>query len=803
MIIKALTTLFIIVLLACNLYCQDKIDTVMVGTPSSKPETSFILTGTVMNANTHKPISGVHIYIGGLVGGNSDENGKYFIHLNKGINKVVFRHITMHPKHYVVNIYQTDVLNVEMIEKVFELDEVVISSKSEDENVKQPIAGLVSVSGSVIKSIPALVGEPDLVKSLQYLPGITSVGEGSAGLNIRGGKTDQNLLLLNDAILLNANHAIGFLSPYNTDAVDNFDLYKGAVPSTYGGRSASTLNVQMKKGNLNEWRIQLSPGISVSKIKFDGPLVKDKISLLFAGRISNTNWLLKAVQNENVSKSSIDFNDTYTSLSYKINQKNSIDINLLTTKDRFQFSNQYGYDWSTLLTSLTYRNLVSKNGSFIALFSYGSMTNSSFDLRLDKAATISNGFTNLQFKASYQHTLSNHSITTGTEAVYYNAKPETTKPNSSTSAFQENSINKDSGVEMSLFISDEWTPVSWFSASVGARYSSFSQLGPKNLFSYDVNKPRIASSIVDTTYFSSGIISTYNGFEPRIAARISLGKNNAIKVGYSRMYQYLHSITNTTSPTPIDIWHVSNSFISPQKSDNYSIGFFRDFKKNIWSISAEFFYRATDNQLDYKNFAELYNNPHIETELINTSGKSYGFEFLIKKNTGLWSGWLAYTFSRSFSKSNGLFDDEKINFNDWYPSNHDRPHSVSLIINKKIWPNSSFNFTTTYTSGRPISIIDSYYSANGTIVPNYSNRNQYRIPDYVRVDVSFTIGNIIKKIDDSLVIGVYNLFGFRNAYSVFYEKFQNQSDLAAYQLSLIGTPLPSLSYSITLNPQKK
>lgn len=786
-------SLFIMV--ACHsLRAQTKNEIIVLGDSSIVSSSSLILTGVITVGSTGQPLAGAHLHVDGLLGGTADGNGKYVIAVKRGENRVAIRHVSMAPEIYKIFVYQTSVFNIEMSEKIFELQEIVINAQELDANVRQNLAGSTLLKAAEIKSMPALAGEADVVKTLQYLPGVTSVGEGSAGVNVRGGRTDQNLMLLDDALLLGTNHAIGFLSPYNADAVENFTLYKGTMPSAYGGRTSSTLNVEMRKGNFEAWRGNVTPGTSVSKLMVEGPLVKNKVSLLMGGKISNTNWLLKEVKDANVSSSTIQFHDTYTNVAFKINPKNSIDVNLLTTGDYFRFSNQYGYEWSNLLTSIRLKNLLSSKSSVVSLFAYGKLQNSFFDTRGTGSAIISNGISYFQAKSSYLVTWKSHAVSLGAETIFYSAAPEQIKPYSGSSSVLPNQVSKDQGQELAFFVSDEWNPTDWFSASAGIRYSGYFQRSTNLQYQYAPNRARIVGNIVDTLRQVPGQL--YQGIEPRFSARINLSKIQSIKLGFSRVYQYLHAISNTTAPTPVDLWQVSTKYILPQQSDNYSIGYFKNAKNNAWSLSAEFFYRQSINQLEYKDFASLYLNDHIETEVINAIGEAYGVELQAKRNVGKWTGWLAYTFSRSFAKANGPFAEDKINQGQWFAANQDRPHVASLVINKRFWPSGSFNMTASYTTGRPLSIIDAYYSVNGSIVPNYSNRNEYRIPDYFRLDIAFTIGSVIKKIDDSLVIGVYNLFGFQNAYSVYYQRFQNQSELAAYKLSLIGSPLPSITYSI-------
>lgn len=774
----------------------------MFGDSTFNKQSSYILTGSVINATTKNPIPGAHLHIDGLLRGSTDENGKFFVMVKRGESRIVFRHISMQPRQYKILLFELGVLSVEMAEKVFQLDEIVISSDMIDKNVQETIGGTETMSASVIKSLPALIGEPDVIKSLQMLPGVSSVGEGSSGVNVRGGRTDQNLMLMNDAIVLSTNHAMGFLSPFNSDALENFVLYKGNVPSYYGGRSASTLNIQMRQGDFDSWNFQLSAGSSVSKILVEGPILKDKLSILVGGRISNTNWLLRKVDDENVRSSKVYFYDTYSRISAKLNSKNFLDLHFMTTGDSFRFSDQFGYSWSTLLTSATMKNLITGNFSITTLFAYGQLSNSYYDISTQESPEISNSIGYKQLKTSFLFTHNENSLTAGAEVVQYNSSPETIGPYQSTSTIVERQIYKDKGRELAFFVSDDWAPISWLSFSAGLRYSFYDQLGPDSVFTYAQSQPRTISHMEDTLLYGKGPIQHYYGLEPRLSIRVNINRSQSIKMGYSKMFQYLHTLSNTTAPTPIDLWQVSTTHIAPQQSENFSLGYFKNLKKDLWSLSIEGFYRISTDQIEYKDFADLTMNAHLETELLQGKGKAYGMEFQIKKNRGRLTGWLAYTYSRSFSKIDGEFKEERINQGEWFPSNHDKPHVASLVLNRKLYPRSSFNLNVAYSTGRPLSIIDSYYDVNGAVIPNYSSRNEYRIPNYFRIDVSFEIGSVLKKVDDTLTLGIYNLLGRHNAYSVYFQRYADRTKLVPYQLSILASALPSVTYSIRFNGKK-
>ncbi len=757
----------------------------------------FSLTGRITDIN-NQPVSRVSIYVDGqFTGTNTDDQGRYFIALKPGDYRVVFRHVAMLPVIITIVLRNNGVVDLVMNERKFNLQEVVIEAEGADQYVSKIDAGVVQMGITELKQIPSFLGEPDVIKGLQFMPGITSVGEGSAGINIRGGQADQNLIMINEVMVLSANHALGFLSPFNPDVVQDFTLFKGNLPSYYGGRSSAALNIQMKDGDDEQWTLKATAGTTASKLFAEGPVIKNKVSLISGLRISNTNWILRQASNDDIRNSSLVFHDVYGSVRYKISPKSHINFNTLSTGDNFLFNETFGYDWRSTITSLHFKSMPTNRLALQALAAYGRFKNSYVDPSGNESATLRNGITYWQTKASALLTLTKHTLTVGAESIFYLSDPESLSPYDEQSAISSRSIEKDKGVEIAGFIAEEWTPWPSLGISAGLRFSLFQQRAPDSVFLYASGQTKSRASITDTLVFNHGVLKQYHGFEPRVSIRISTAKNQSVKVSYNRLIQYIQSLSSTTAPTPIDLWQISSYYIKPQVSDNLSIGYFINVKENRWSFSAEAFYRKTKNVLDYKNFPDLFMNNHLETELITGRGKAYGMEFLLKRNQGKWTGWLAYTFSRSLIQMGGAYPEEQINNGAWYPAVYDKPHVASWVMNRKLWPNGSFGFSFTYSTGRPVNAVSSTYLVDGVSIPNYSLRNEYRIPDYYRVDFSITAGSIIKKINDSLTFTVYNLLARRNAYSVFYQSVDNSLMLKPYRLSILGTVFPSLTYTVT------
>ncbi|MFC3416018.1 TonB-dependent receptor [Algoriphagus hitonicola] len=756
----------------------------------------YILTGKILDQDSQEPIEGVGLHVDGFYTGiSSDRFGTYYIALSPGVHRVTFRHITKIPLSTSVTLFDNGVVNLNMREKNFELDGVVVMSEEPDRNVRNPITGITKLTTRELKAIPAFMGEADIFKGLQLMPGVSSVGEGTSGINVRGAKTDQNLLLMDEVLVLSSNHALGFLSGFNTDVTENFTLYKGNLPSSFGGRTGSALNIQMRPGNLQSWRGQVGLGTSNGKLLLEGPLKKDQVSVIFGGRISNTNWLLRQARDFDIQNSKLDFYDGYLGLNWKIKQGHTLEVNTLLTGDYFKFSESFGYDWTNRVSSLRYRGIVGENWAIQALIADGDFDNSFFDPEGLDAARISNGMRYQQGKVSATWANEELSIQSGIEGVYYQGKDELLSPYNSQSSILPEQEGKEQGVELALYSNLEWDISPNTGLVAGLRWSNYRQLGPDTVYQYQSAGQLTEDQIIGSTPVT-GLIQNYSGLEPRISMRHSIDETTSIKGSYSRLFQYIQSISNTFGPTPIDLWQLSTRYIAPQQSNNFSLGIFKNSNENRWEYSVDFFYRKSGNQVEYRDFAQIFLNPHMETELVFGEGEAYGGEFLIKKNIGRTTGWLAYTYSRSFFRSQEQSEEKQINGGAWFPSNYDKPHEVNFILSHKVYPRGLFNFTVNYSTGRPVSAVNSSYINKGLIIPEYSLRNRYRIPDYFRVDLSYTVEKVFSKKGDSLNFSIYNVLGRRNAYSVFWQKDGDSRQLRPYRLAILGSIFPSISYTL-------
>ncbi|MDH5250241.1 MAG: TonB-dependent receptor [Cyclobacteriaceae bacterium] len=762
------------------------------------PKQDLIITGKISNSVSGEAVTGASISAETFKYFDySDQNGHYVLELPPGKYRVMVRHVGMKAVYLRLVVLSAGLLNIKMEEGTTGLDVVVITSRALDSNIKQSLPGLTTFNIQEIRTLPTLMGEVDILKSLQLMPGVSSVGEGSSGFNVRGGRMDQNLVLLNDVPLFNSSHALGFVSAFNQDIVKSFSLYKGNVPANYGGRASSVLEISTRRGDFEKWQFQGGVGPITSRVLAEGPIT-NKTSVLLSGRISHANWALEKAADPNVKRSKLSFYDAYVGLSQRISANSTADLTFYSSQDDFRYSQQFGYSWNNYVINGKWTALADRKASPTLSVSYGHYRSALIDPAGIDASELTNTMNYLQFSENINYTPDEkHTIVAGLSGTGYFPKAEELNGYGGNVNIRKQSAEKNSGVELSIFANDDFQISERISVSVGLRYSHYAHIGADTVFHYSAGLPKTVSTIEDTSYYNKfETIKTFGGLEPRISARINLSDNQSIKVSYNRMRQYIHLISNTTAPTPIDLWQVSNAYLPPQIADNYSIGYFHNLKDNQWETSAELFYKDMKNLVEYKDFPTLYLNNHLETELLTGIGKAYGGELYLRRLKGKWTGWISYTYSQTYVKVSSRDGAESINNGEWYPSNYNKPHTFNLVLDRKLRNRGAFSFVFTYNSGRPLTAIESSYIVGGTVVPLYSDRNKYTIPNYFRLDFSFTIGSILKKLDDSLVFSVYNLFGRDNAYSVFYQRPANNYFIPKpYKLSVLGAALPSLTYN--------
>ena len=682
--------------------------------------------------------------------------------------------------------------------EAYELDEVLLEAEA-NRNVSSALSGVDQLSIREIKRLPAFMGEIDVIKSILLLPGVSTVGEGAGGFNVRGGTIDQNLILQDEAPVFNASHVLGFFSIFNSDVVEQLTLYKGNIPAQLGGRLSSVLDIRLKDGNYQEFKARGGIGAVASRAVIEGPFQKGRSSYLLGLRSSYSAWALRLVQNPDVRASAASFYDVNAKISQRLGKQGSLHLSAYASNDRFQFASQYGYGWRTQLLSAQWRNLMSAKLSSTTTALYGNYVSEYFDPEGQDAFTLENGLQYYKFKHNFLWLPSPaHTLHIGAAFTHYKGRPEQIGPRGSESGIRRREVPKDQGRELALYINDTWELGSFVALSLGLRYSLYQNVGPDTVLTYREGGSLEPEHVIGTQAYESGeVISQYGGWEPRISLRVNVNENSSVKVSYNRLRQYIHLISNTTAATPVDIWQVSNTYVPPQIADNYSVGYFRNFNGNRWETSLEFYYKDIHQLIEYKDLPDLLLNEYLETELISGIGRAYGGELSIKRKAGAVTGWFSYAYARSLRQVRGEFSEEIINEGEWYPAQFDQPHQLNAVVTYKIGKKHTFSANFTYSSGRPITAPIADYFIGNTLIPHYSARNQVRIPDYHRLDFSYTIDPQAvrrQRFKSTITFTLYNLYARKNPFSVYFQRTDKFLP-DAFKLAVLGSVFPSVTYN--------
>lgn len=793
-----LTLLFLALLPAGLLAQQADTTTIVLGNPDKLNEEVVTISGKVVTAVTGDPAGNAAITIEGFANQiEADAYGNFRLFLPPGRYRLLLEHATLLPAAQNIAIYRSGSITIEMNLQTKEMEEVIVTAYASDTKVADVTAGVERMKIQDIEVQPAFMGEVDIVKSLQWLPGVSSAGEGSAGFNVRGGRIDQNLVLLEGAPIFNPTHFLGFFSSVQADVVESFSLYKGHVPGQYGGRAASVLDIQTRYGNPDSFRIKLGLGVVAAHLSAEGPIGKKGGSFIVGMRSSYSNWVLQQAENINVARSDAGFQDVFAGIRYPLSDKHILELFAYGSRDRFQYSDQFGFAYETGLAGLHWYYLAAEDFSLEVSAHASNYLSDFIDPSGFDAGRASTGIRYVHGRQQGLYTPGKHSIRFGMEQTLYQMRDATLSPEGAQSALLPEQAAGDQALELAFFVDDEWEINPMFSLAAGLRYVTYQQLGEAGVRIYDPAKPRIQTSIIDSISYGPGeTVQQYGGFEPRAALRWRFNTNTSLKVSYNRLQQFIHLISNTAAPTPVDIWQLSNSYLQPQISDQFSLGIYRNFDTHRWETSIEGFYKDQSQLIEYQDFASLLVNPFLETELVNARGKAYGAEAIIRKRRGRLTGWLGYTYARSFIQTTSEFPEEQVNNGEWYPAPYDQPHQVDLISNISLGNGSSFGLNVNYRRGRPFTALETSYETEEAVIPLFSYRNQYRIPDYFRMDISLTLGSIVKSWDDQLVFSVYNLLGRENAFSIFYQRPDGVFIPKPYKLAVLGAAFPSLSYNV-------
>lgn len=763
---------------------------------------SYNFSGKITNAQ-NQPLLGATVYISELeIGTTANSNGYFSVNIPEGIYKVNISFLGYKTIKEKIEVKKNIIRNFKLEEKGEVLDEVVIAQNNKATNIKKPQMSVNSLSAEEIKQIPVAMGEPDPLKSLLTLPGVTNAGEGSSGFNVRGGAADQNLVLLDNVPIYSDSHLFGFFSVFNADAIKTLDLYKGGIPSKYGGRVSSILDVKQNNGDFQNYKINGGIGLISSRLNVEGPLKKDKASFMLAGRSSYAHLFLKLADNEN----SAYFYDLNSKLNYRINTNNSLHFSGYLGNDVFDlndsFKSKYGNTMGKLDWKHRFSNAITTN---LSLF----YSDYQFGLNLDSQNfDWDSSIKSIGIKYDWQHFIADElQLNYGINTLYYHFNPGTLKPDGPDSAINFKQLDKKYALEPSVYLDINHEISDKIKFRYGLRYSMFYRYGKQSINTYDENpvvyNPTFniyekATPTGNTNYDSGEVISKFDNFEPRLAISYILNKETSFKASYNRMAQYLHIISNSQSPTPVNIWTPSGPYIKPQLLDQYALGYFKNFKNKAYSLETEVFYKDIKNRIDYVDGADLIANNDIEQVLLNGKARAYGLEILLKKNTGNITGWISYTLSRAEQKTSGNTPTEPgIANGDWYLSPYDKLHNVSITGNYNYSEKWSFSGNFTLQSGQPITYPNGYYRIGGVPVPNYTDRNENRLPLYHHLDLAATYTpkpSKKKGWQSYWVFSIYNIYNRKNAASIRFTTNDDTGVNEARRLSIFGL-LPSISYN--------
>lgn len=773
-----------------------------IGKNSGNATGKATVAGHVRDVKTGEPIIGVTVYVESpAVGAATDQFGYYSLTLPKGQHTLLVRGLGVRNTKRQILLHADGTLDIQTEEDITPLKEVIIEGEK-DKNVAGMQMGLEKLDIRTIKQVPTAFGEADILRVVLMLPGVKSVGEGNTGLNVRGGAADQNLILFNDAVVYNPAHLFGFFSAFNPDMLQTVELYKSAIPAKFGGRLSSVLDIATREGNKKQFAASGGIGPLTSRLTLEAPLIKEKMSVLVSGRSSYSDWLLRRLPIESYRQSSASFYDLSAHLSYDVGAKDALYLTGYLSRDKFRLANDTTYQYQNQNASLKWKHIFNNR-----LYGVATATHSryGYDVRSQRnpvtASTLTYGLQQTGGQLDFNYYLSpKHTVEFGGSTIRYRVQPGSLQPLGPESLVGPDVLNREQGQESALYLSDRFDVNHRLSVSAGLRYSFFQALGPRDVYQYAPGLPRSETTITDTVRYAAGkALGTYHGPEWRLSARYSLTANSSVKASYNRTRQYIHMLSNTASMSPTDVWKLSDRYLRPQVGDQVALGYYHNFKQHTVETSVEVYYKKMHDFVDYKSGASLLLNHHLETDVVNAEGRAYGVELMIKKLTGKLNGWVSYTYSRSLVQVNAGTPAERVNGGRFYPSNFDKPHDVTLVGNYRVNRRFSASLNTTYSTGRPITLpLARYYVGNAWRVL-YSDRNAYRVPDYFRIDAALNIeGNhkVHKLAHSSWTVGVYNLTGRRNPYSIYFKSENGR--INGYKLSVFGQPIPTITYNFKL-----
>ncbi len=779
-------------------------------TPVTNSGLMLHLRGTVRDSATGRPLAGVAIVIDyrkNITGTNTNEQGHYAIDLPTGDHIIIARMVGYTPVRKAIRLSNDMTVDISMITVESQLEEVVVTTKGFDQTVRQPLLGVNQLNINALKKLPAALGEVDLLRGLQMLPGVSSVGEASNGVNIRGGTTDQNLILLDDTPIFNPTHMFGLFSVFPPDVLNTVDLYKGNVPARFGGRAASVLDVTLRNPSLDKF--SLSGGVSIvsNKLTADIPIVKGKFGIVVAGRAAFNDFLLPIIS-DRLANIKAKFGDAVLKAFWRIDNRNTLTVTGYASNDLFQtdllanLPNVNGvstrYDHQTVNVMARWFRTLSPRLNLQTTGVYVHYVPRILSPELSgNLVTLRSSVLQRQLKSNLNVQLPNQKLEAGLTGTHYRIEPGSLLPGQSASV-NPVTTPAENALELALYADYERSLGDKLAVSVGLRYSQFLSLGPALVRQYAPGETRDDFSVIDSTRYGNGqIMQQYGGPEPRLGIRYALGSNSSLKFGYNLMRQYLQVVTNTTTPLPTARWKTSDATIRPQVSQLLTAGYFLNFKENIYELTVEGYWRSTQHIIDYRPGADFLLQPYPETQLLQGKSRAYGIETMISKKKGELTGWLNYTYARTLNQVyEGPTIEQSVNGGNWYRANYDRPHTINANMTIDVDRHNSFGFTFAYSTGRPYSAPTGYVTIAESQYPYYGIRNNERLPDYHRMDFAWNIYNPSmrkKRWEGRWAFTIYNLYGHKNAYSIFFKTEDGKTN--AYKLQIFAAPIASLSYN--------
>lgn len=731
-------------------------------------------------------------------GNYTNEDGEYIISLPAGRYVFLFKSVGYQKQTVSINLESDKTLNVTLKEDVLQLNEVVIESNEVQEKLNNVEMSTEEMTVEEIKKIPAFLGEADVIKSIQLLPGVTTVGEGATGFNVRGGNIDQNLILADNASIYSSSHLFGFFSVFNPDAIRGLKLYKGGMPSRYGERVSSVLDVDQRSGDFQEWHVDGGIGVVSSRLTLSGPIKKDKASILISGRRTYIDQFFRFAPDEGLQNTQAHFYDLNAKVDYLINDKNAISFTGYTGRDVFGLDGgRFKFNWGNTFGVLNYNHQFS-DGFRLDV----SLSNTDYQYLLGSNDFFdwTSQITTITQKVDFSYQLNDqHDLMFGIQNNNHRFKPGRVVPSETVGdIFPEIIVPQEHSMESGIYLQDKIKLSPKLSAMVGLRYSLYNSFGKADELIYGDNQAQLISNVVDTISFAKNeISSTYGGLEPRFSLLYKLDSMSSLKFAYNRNIQFMQLVSNTTSGLPLDIWKAADYHIKPLVSNQVAVGYVRGLLDRQIEASAEVYYKQLRDVMDFRNNADLFLNQNLETELLEGKGRAYGLELMLRKRKGKFTGWLSYTLSRVELLVDSDIRSEQINQGNWYFASWHKPHDLSFVSSYQISKRLSASLNFVYATGRAITFPDSRYAVLGVTVPNYSERNQGKLSDYHRLDLSAELQgkkNDQRKWQGSWVFSVYNVYSRNNAYSFTFTDPENDGSKVE-RLAILGAVFPSVTYN--------